>query len=362
MSSTAVLRPTPLPALFSSSPSNPPSPSSAPELPSLTLSALTRYTKLEKLGEGNYGQVYKARDNQTDRIVALKKIKFDSEDDGVPSTALREISVLQDIRHSNVVPLLDVIYGADHLYLSFPFYDKDVRRYMDCVGELHPMCVKYYVWQILAGLHHCHQHRILHRDLKPQNVLVNRSGHITLADFGLARTVAAPHNATITHEVATLWYRSPEILMGAHCYTAAMDMWSVGCMLAELTADMPLFAGESEIATIFKIFQFTGTPSATLYPTAAQLPDYHATFPQWRPLSVEQLHVRFPQLDVYGIDLLQRLLAVDPECRVSAGEALTHPYFADLDVAWAVWLSEQASVQLDFNDGTERRRRRHARR
>ena len=150
--------------------------------------------------------------------------------------------------------------------------------------------------------------------------------------------------------------------MGARCYTAAMDLWSVGCMLAELSADMPLFAGESEIATIFKIFQFTGTPSPVLYPAASQLPDFHATFPRWRALGVEQLHGRFPQLDVYGIDLLQRLLAVDPEARVSAGEAMLHPYFADLDVAWAVWLSEQASVQLDFNDGTERRRRRHARR
>ena len=262
----------------------------------MSFSSLARYVKLEKLGEGNYGCVYKARDEwDGGRVVALKKIKFVGEDNGVPCTAVREISVLQALRHEAVVPLLDVIFSLDHLYLAFPFYDKDVRRYMDCVGDLHPMAVKWsaaaaplqashppdrcargfahrlhlslcvsaccccarlrYMLQLLRGLQHCHSHRVLHRDLKPQNLLINRRGELQLADFGLARTIAWPHSDTMTHDVATLWYRAPEILLGQKVYTEAMDLWAVGCIFAELSNDAPLFAGDSEIATLFKIFQ-----------------------------------------------------------------------------------------------------------
>ena len=219
--------------------------------------------KLEKLGEGNYGAVYKARDmmgEEEGRLVALKKIKWgQGDDDGVPCTALREISVLQELRHPHVIPLLDVVFSLDHLYLSFPFYDKDLRRYMDCVGELHPQCVRWYTRQVLDGLQHCHAHRVLHRDIKPQNLLINRQGDVQLADFGLARSLAQPHTETLTHDVATLWYRAPEILLGQKVYTAAMDMWAVGCVMAELSNDQPLFPGDSEIATLFRIFQSAHT-------------------------------------------------------------------------------------------------------
>ena len=319
--------------------------------------------RLEKLGEGNYGAVYKARDEWADgRIVALKKIKVQGEDDGVPCTALREISVLQQLRHPNVVPLLDVVYSAEHLYLSFPFYDKDLRRYMDCVGELHPMAVKSYTHQLLSGLAHCHRHRVLHRDLKPQNLLINRRGEVQLADFGLARTIAWPHAEALTHDVATLWYRAPEILLGAPVYTEAMDVWAVGCILAELSNDWPLFAGDSEIATLFKVFQFCGTPSEAVWKGVSTLADFHPTFPRWAPLSTSALQLRFPGLDAFGLDLLQRLLTLDPRQRPSAEEALRHPFFLDLNEDWACELSQKAAVQLDLNDGTERRRRRHARR
>ena len=340
---------------------------SASPVSGLTFSSLSRYVKLEKLGEGNYGQVYKARDEWAEgRMVALKRIKVDGEDDGVPLTALREVSLLQELhgrlQHPCVVPLLDVVLSSDQLYLSFPLLDKDLRRYMDCVGELHPVCVKAYLQQILSGLAHCHSRRVLHRDLKPQNVLINRSGQLLIADFGLARTVTWPHTAALTHEVATLWYRAPEILLGQDAYTAAVDVWSVGCMLAEMAADLPLFPGDSEIATLFRIFQLCGSPSHSSWPGVEQLPDFHSTFPSWRPASLQQLQQRFPRLDLLGIDLLQRCLALDPAKRPTAEQALSHPYFHDLDTRAARQLSEAASVQLDYNDGTERRRRRHARR
>jgi serine/threonine protein kinase len=257
-----------------------------------------------------------------------------------------------------------------------------------------------YLQQLLAGLAHCHRHRVLHRDLKPQNLLINRRGVLQLADFGLARTCAWPHTVTMTHDVATLWYRAPEVLLGAKSYTESMDMWAVGCIFAEMSSDLPIFAGDSEIATLFKIFQsapprhhhdtttqphhtthsvhpsshdlllpcvrvsgrFTGTPSDTTWPGVTGLNDFHSTFPSWRPLTPSALQLRFPALDVLGVDLLQRFLTLDPSRRCSADHALSHPYFQDLDVNWARALSEKAAIQLDFNDGTERRRRRHARR
>lgn len=329
---------------------------------SLPFHSLARYLKMEKLGEGNYGAVYKAEDLVTGGIVALKKIKLDSDDDGIPSTALREIAVLQSIHHTNIVELLDVILGVDHLYLAFPFYDKDLRRFMDCVGDLPAMCVKHYVKQILSGIAHCHRQRMLHRDLKPQNLLINRVGAVKIADFGLARTHAIQHSKTITHEVATLWYRTPEILLGQRVYTAAMDMWAVGCIMAELSNDSPLFPGDSEIATLFKIFQVVGRPEEVNWPGVTQLADYHATFPRWHGLTQAQWLERFPNLGVLGIDLLRRMLILDPSQRITAEAALTHPYFYDLNVEAAVSMSQQIAVQLDFNDGSERRRRRHARR
>jgi hypothetical protein len=176
----------------------------------ISLVGSLRYKKLEKLGEGNYGCVYKARDLETGELVALKKIKLDDDDDGVPSTALREISLLQEISCPHLVPLKDVIFEDNKLYLSFQFLDKDLRRYMDCVGDLPPQVTKYFIYQTILGIESCHSRRILHRDLKPQNVLVDRTGNVKLADFGLARSWNNPMK-TITHEVATLWYRAPSV-------------------------------------------------------------------------------------------------------------------------------------------------------
>jgi serine/threonine protein kinase len=200
------------------------------------------------------GQVYKAHDRKTEQICALKKIKLEDDDGGVPATALREIALLRDVENENIIKLRAVIYDTERLYLSFDFLDKDLRRFMDCVGELPELVVKWYVYQILKGIEHCHARRMLHRDLKPQNILVNRRGDVQLADFGLARTWSLPLH-TITHEVATLWYRSPEVLLGEHCYNSTMDIWSVGCIFAELASDLPLFPGDSEIATLFRIFK-----------------------------------------------------------------------------------------------------------
>ncbi|KAI8608357.1 kinase-like domain-containing protein [Chytriomyces sp. MP71] len=282
------------------------------------------YEKVEKIGEGTYGVVYKARDRASGTIVALKKIRLETEDEGVPSTAIREISLLKELRHPNIVKLLDIVHNDAKLYLIFEFLDLDLKKYMDSIKTLSPSLIRSYMLQLVSGMYYCHAHRILHRDLKPQNLLIDQSGVLKLADFGLARAVGIPLR-TYTHEVVTLWYRSPEILLGSRHYSTAVDMWSIGCIFAELSLKHPLFPGDSEIDEIFRIFRVLGTPNEDMWPGISGLPDYKPTFPQWNAKPLSEV---VPGLDTDGLDLLAQLLAYDPAARISAKRALLHPYLA----------------------------------
>jgi cyclin-dependent kinase len=222
--------------------------------------------------------VYKAKDLTTkdQRIVALKKIRLEAEDEGVPSTAIREISLLKEMNDPNIVRLLNIVHADGHkLYLVFEFLDLDLKKYMEALpvsqggrGKALPegsglagksltmddTMVKKFMMQLCQGVRYCHAHRVLHRDLKPQNLLIDKDCNLKLADFGLARAFGVPLR-TYTHEVVTLWYRSPEILLGGRQYSTGVDMWSVGCIFAEMCTRKPLFPGDSEIDEIFKIFR-----------------------------------------------------------------------------------------------------------
>ena len=288
-----------------------------------------KYTRTEKLGEGTYGVVFKARHNDTGEMIALKKIRLDSEDEGVPGTALREISLLKELNHPNVVELKDVFYQQKKLYVAFELCDFDVKKYMRSVSnKLQPTTVKSFIWQIMKGLEFCHSHRILHRDLKPQNILVTpRNGVIKLADFGLARAFSVPLRA-YTHEVVTLWYRAPEVLLGCQEYACGVDIWSVGAIIAELSTGNALFPGDSEIDELFKIFRLLGTPNEELWPGVSKLQDYKVTFPKWRP---QPLASAMPAMEAAGVDLAGRMLCYTPAARITAKASLDHPYFADLD-------------------------------
>ncbi|XP_066594574.1 cyclin-dependent kinase 1 [Prorops nasuta] len=293
---------------------------------------MDNFIKIEKIGEGTYGVVYKGKNKKTGDIVAMKKIRLENDDEGVPSTAIREISLLKELKHPNIVRLIDVLMEEPRLYLIFEYLTMDLKKYMDSLGNgklMEPSTVKSYLFQITQAILFCHQRRVLHRDLKPQNLLINQQGIIKVADFGLGRAFGIPLRV-YTHEVVTLWYRAPEILLGSDRYSCAIDIWSIGCIFAEMATKKPLFQGDSEIDQLFRIFRILKTPTEEIWPGCTKLTDYKATFPNW---VTNHLKTQVKPLNEDGLDLLQEMLIYDPVRRISARAALKHSYFKDLDMS-----------------------------
>ncbi|KAJ9579543.1 hypothetical protein L9F63_004802, partial [Diploptera punctata] len=204
---------------------------------------------------------------------------------------------------------------------------QDLKKFLDSIKELLPQSlVKSYLHQLLKGVSYCHAHRVLHRDLKPQNLLIDKRGYIKLADFGLARAFGMPVR-TYTHEVVTLWYRAPEILLGSRFYSTAVDIWSLGCIFAEMKMREALFPGDSEIDQLFRIFRTLGTPDEETWPGVSNLPDYKSMFPRWDAQDIAEV---VPKLDECGKDLFLKLVTYDPSRRISAVEALKHQYFDNI--------------------------------
>lgn len=302
---------------------------------------LDNYSRLEKIGEGTYGVVYRAKEIKTGTEVALKRIRLDGDAEGVPSTAIREVSLLMELRHANIVQLLDVIHVKTKLYLIFEFLYKDLKKYMDqTIGDLPLPLVKSYMYQMLSALHYCHSHRIIHRDLKPQNLLLDTTGHIKLADFGLARAFGIPMR-TYTHEVVTLWYRAPEILLGAKMYTTSLDIWSLGCIFAEMLTRKALFSGDSEIDQLYRIFRTMGTPDESIWPGVTKLQDYKAGFPCWAKQEWQEI---LPKVDSKSMELFARMVVFDPDKRITAKQALLHTYFDDVTLVAPTLLTKPKKV------------------
>uniref|UniRef100_A0A7N9ASD7 Cyclin dependent kinase 16 n=1 Tax=Mastacembelus armatus TaxID=205130 RepID=A0A7N9ASD7_9TELE len=226
---------------------------------------LETYIKLDKLGEGTYATVYKGRSKLTENLVALKEIRLEHEE-GAPCTAIREVSLLKDLKHANIVTLHDIIHTQKSLTLVFEYLDKDLKQYLDdCGNMIHVHNVKLFLFQLLRGLSYCHRRKVLHRDLKPQNLLISDRGELKLADFGLARAKSIP-TKTYSNEVVTLWYRPPDILLGSTDYSTHIDMWGVGCIFYEMTTGRPLFPGSTVEEELHFIFKLLGTPTEQSWP------------------------------------------------------------------------------------------------
>ncbi|XP_032447600.1 cyclin-dependent kinase 18 [Lynx canadensis] len=288
---------------------------------------LETYVKLDKLGEGTYATVFKGRSKLTENLVALKEIRLEHEE-GAPCTAIREVSLLKNLKHANIVTLHDLIHTERSLTLVFEYLDSDLKQYLDHCGNLMSMHnVKIFMFQLLRGLAYCHHRKILHRDLKPQNLLISERGELKLADFGLARAKSVP-TKTYSNEVVTLWYRPPDVLLGSTEYSTPIDMWGVGCIHYEMATGRPLFPGSTVKEELHLIFRLLGTPTEETWPGVLALSEFRAyNFPRYLP---QPLISHAPRLDTEGIHLLTSLLLYESKSRMSAEAALSHPYFRSL--------------------------------
>ncbi|KAJ3719736.1 kinase-like domain-containing protein [Lentinula raphanica] len=289
------------------------------------------YERLNQIEEGTYGVVFRAKDKQTGDIVALKKLKLDEEKNGFPITSLREINALIACRHENVVGIREVVVGdtLTQVFIVMDFIEHDLKSLLTLMPSPFLQSeVKTLMIQLLSAVKHCHANWILHRDLKTSNLLMNNRGIMKVADFGLARRYGDPVGVGgMTQLVVTLWYRAPEILLGAESYTTAVDLWSVGCIFAELLLKEPLFQAKNELELISMIFKLLGPPSSSSWPGYSSLPlSKTITLPSPHP---HQFRQKFQYMTTAGIDLLMSLLTYDPDQRISAEEALEHPYFTE---------------------------------
>ncbi|XP_041861028.1 cyclin-dependent kinase 16-like isoform X3 [Melanotaenia boesemani] len=288
---------------------------------------LETYIKLDKLGEGTYATVYKGRSKLTENLVALKEIRLEHEE-GAPCTAIREVSLLKDLKHANIVTLHDIIHTQKSLTLVFEYLDKDLKQYLDdCGNIIHVHNVKLFLFQLLRGLSYCHHRKVLHRDLKPQNLLINERGELKLADFGLARAKSIP-TKTYSNEVVTLWYRPPDILLGSTDYSTHIDMWGVGCIFYEMVTGRPLFPGSTVEEELHFIFKLLGTPTEKSWPGISSNEEFVAfNYPQYR---AERLSNHTPRLSSEGVELLSNFLQFEGKKRISADESTKHSYFSNL--------------------------------
>eukprot|EP00158_Paraphelidium_tribonemae_P002335 Partr_v1_DN25289_c0_g1_i10_m16517 putative Cyclin-dependent kinase len=224
--------------------------------------------------------------------------------------------------------LYDVLHTEKKLTLVFEYLDSDLKKFMDAHGgHIDMPIVKSLMYQLLKGIAFCHQHRILHRDLKPQNLLINKRLELKLADFGLARAFGIPVRS-YSHEVVTLWYRAPDVLLGSKSYSTSIDTWSTGCIFAEMASGRPLFPGSSVKDQLLRIFKVLGTPSEEIWPDLLKYSDFvNGNFAVVPAIPMNTILTRLEQ---DGVDLLMKMLQYAPESRISPDAALEDAYFQNV--------------------------------
>ncbi|KAB7502471.1 Cyclin-dependent kinase 11B [Armadillidium nasatum] len=289
---------------------------------------------LNRIEEGTYGVVYRAREKSTNEIVALKRLKMEKEKEGFPITSLREVNTLLKGQHDNIVTVREIVVGSnmDKIYIVMDYVEHDLKSLMETmrkkkqsftIGEVKTLMI-----QLLRAVHHLHDNWILHRDLKTSNLLLSHRGIIEVGfvgDFGLAREYGSPLKQ-YTPIVVTLWYRAPELLLGTKEYSCPIDVWSVGCIFGELLGMEPMFPGKSEIDQLNKIFKDLGTPSDKIWPGYSQMPVIKKT--QFAYYPYNHLKERFKtRLSAEGFSLLNSFLTYNPAKRITCAEGLKHDYF-----------------------------------
>ncbi|CAK9313991.1 unnamed protein product [Citrullus colocynthis] len=285
------------------------------------------FEKLDKIGQGTYSSVYKARDLETGKIVALKKVRFVNMDPESVRFMAREIYILRKLDHPNVMKLEGLVTSrmSGSLYLVFEYMEHDLAGLAAAPGHKFTEAqIKCYVQQLLHGLEHCHSRGILHRDIKGSNLLVDNNGVLKIGDFGLATFFQPDQKQPLTSRVVTLWYRAPELLLGATQYGPAIDLWSCGCIVAELFAGKPIMPGRTEVEQMHKIFKLCGSPSEEFW-QRTKLPHATSFKPQHRYKSC--LSETFKSFPSSALALVNKLLAIEPEHRGSATLALRSEFF-----------------------------------
>ncbi|ELT98514.1 hypothetical protein CAPTEDRAFT_160136 [Capitella teleta] len=288
---------------------------------------MEQYKILGRIGEGAHGIVSKAKHIESGEVVALKKVPLRKLEDGIPNTALREIKALQEIEENeNIVKLRDVFPHGTGFVLVFDFMLSDLSEIIrNTERPLTEGQIKSYMLMLLKGVTFMHENNIMHRDLKPANLLISSTGHLKIADFGLARVFQNTGNRLYSHQVATRWYRAPELLYGARKYDEGVDLWAVGCIFGEMLNNSPLFPGENDIDQLCCVLRVLGTPNEKSWPGMGELPDYKKiSFPETPPIPFETL---LPDASTNALDLLKRSLLYPSAQRIPAKEALLHLYF-----------------------------------
>ncbi|KAF7696553.1 Cyclin-dependent kinase 1 [Cucumispora dikerogammari] len=294
--------------------------------------AHVNYTDFIKIGSGAYGTVYKANVERPEaakelkEVVAIKKLNYSTKDEGVTSSSLREISVLKRLEHPTIIKLLDVFTHADTIYMVFPYYETDLKKYINSFLEngnkIQPSILRHFSFHMLKALNYLESQNVIHRDIKPQNFLINKKGDIVLADFGLNKTTGTYYKM-FSKDVITLFYRSPEILLGSRFYGPQVDIWSLGCVFLEMILLRIVFEGENEMDQIIQIFKILGTPTNLEWKGVEELVNYGFETTVYKRKNLKSLL----DADINFIDLIEKMLIYDPKKRITAKDALNHIYF-----------------------------------
>ncbi|XP_025833833.1 cyclin-dependent kinase-like 1 [Agrilus planipennis] len=286
---------------------------------------MERYEKISKLGEGSYGVVYKCKNRDTGEIVAIKKFVESEDDPLIRKIALREIRLLKNLKHPNLVNLLEVFRRKRRLHLVFEFCDKTVLNELERYPRgLPEQLTQQITWQTLLAVNYCHQHNCIHRDIKPENILMTSAGIVKLCDFGFARMLNPEEN--YTDYVATRWYRAPELLVGDTQYGTAVDVWAIGCLLAELIKGEALWPGKSDVDQLYLI-RCTIGDLLPRHMYAFKNNEFFQGITLPTPQQMYPLEIKLPMCNSIALDFIKRCLDKDPEKRWSCQQLLEHSYF-----------------------------------